>query len=53
MTPKQARRRRERTDDTNTLAPEMSTLDPDFDDSTDVDAEFAAWRWPERVNESA
>lgn len=24
------------------------TLDPDFDETDQADAEFTAWRWPER-----
>ncbi len=30
---------------------DMLTLDPDFDEPDQADAEFTAWRWPERTDE--
>jgi len=31
--------------------PSSETLDPAFDDLDGADAEFTAWRWPERADD--
>lgn len=46
MTPKRREPKSDRQSDEPT--PEMSVIDQDFDDLDLADAEFTAWRWPDR-----
>ncbi|MEY9191871.1 hypothetical protein [Bradyrhizobium ottawaense] len=46
MTPK--RKEIERDQQWDEPKAEMSVIDPDFDDPDQADAEFTAWRWPDR-----
>lgn len=50
MTPNRSQRR-DRSEQSPVAPPvDTTTLDPDFD-SLGADAEFTAWRWPERDDE--
>jgi len=47
MTPKQKRLEKPRAPEDDEAFP--PTLDPEFDQLSDADSEFARWRWPERT----
>lgn len=45
---KHKQQRDERTEKRPEPSGDTLTLDPDFDETDQADAEFTAWRWPER-----
>lgn len=49
MTPKQTRQHDRRPEQPPSAPPgDAMTLDPDFDELDGADAEWCAWRWPDR-----